>query len=41
MLQDRDPEKSNRVMEALLQMKKLDIERLEQAYSGRLEPAHR
>ena len=32
MLQDKDPEKSNRVMKALLQMKKLDIKRLKQAY---------
>ena len=34
MLQDEDPEKSERVMEAMLQMEKLDIERLEQAYAG-------
>jgi predicted 3-demethylubiquinone-9 3-methyltransferase (glyoxalase superfamily) len=33
MLQDKDPEKSKRVMEAMLQMKKIDIARLEQAYS--------
>ena len=33
-LQDKDPEKSERVMEAMLQMEKLDIERLEQAYAG-------
>jgi predicted 3-demethylubiquinone-9 3-methyltransferase (glyoxalase superfamily) len=33
LLQDKDPEKSNRVMEAMLQMKKIDIARLEQAYS--------
>jgi predicted 3-demethylubiquinone-9 3-methyltransferase (glyoxalase superfamily) len=32
MLQDKDPEKSQRVMKALLQMKKLDIKRLKQAY---------
>ena len=32
MLQDKDPEKSKRVMEALLQMKKLDIEMLKHAY---------
>ena len=32
MLQDKDPEKTNRVMRALLQMDKLDIQRLEQAY---------
>jgi len=41
MLQDQDAEKSKRVMEALLQMKKIDIARLEQAYSGRLEPVDR
>jgi predicted 3-demethylubiquinone-9 3-methyltransferase (glyoxalase superfamily) len=34
MLQDKDPEKSQRVMKALLQMHKLDIKRLEQAYRG-------
>jgi predicted 3-demethylubiquinone-9 3-methyltransferase (glyoxalase superfamily) len=32
MLQDRDSEKTNRVMKALLQMDKLDIKRLKQAY---------
>ncbi len=32
MLQDKDPEKSKRVTEALLQMKKLDIEMLKHAY---------
>ena len=32
MLQDPDPEKTNRVMQAVLQMKKLDLKRLEQAY---------
>jgi predicted 3-demethylubiquinone-9 3-methyltransferase (glyoxalase superfamily) len=32
MLQDKDPERSERVMQAVLQMKKLDIEKLEQAY---------
>lgn len=31
-LQDPDPEKTNRVMQAVLQMKKLDLKRLEQAY---------
>ena len=35
MLQDKDSKKSQRVMKALLQMKKLDIERLEQAYEQR------
>jgi predicted 3-demethylubiquinone-9 3-methyltransferase (glyoxalase superfamily) len=33
MLQDKDKQKSERVMKALLQMKKLDIKRLEQAYN--------
>ncbi|SRR5439155_25545556 len=32
MLQDKDPEKSQRVMKALLQMHKLDIKTLKQAY---------
>jgi predicted 3-demethylubiquinone-9 3-methyltransferase (glyoxalase superfamily) len=32
MLQDKDAEKSERVMKAMLQMKKLDIEGLRQAY---------
>ena len=34
MLQDKDAGKSQRVMKALLQMKKLDIKRLKQAYEG-------
>ena len=34
LLQDKDPEKAERVMGAMLQMEKLDIERLEQAYAG-------
>ncbi len=33
MMQDKDPEKSKRVMQAMLQMKKMDIARLEHAYS--------
>ena len=33
MLQDRDPEKAKRVMEAMLQMKKIDIAGLERAYN--------
>jgi predicted 3-demethylubiquinone-9 3-methyltransferase (glyoxalase superfamily) len=37
MLQDKDAEKSERVMRAMLQMKKLDIGALEQAYER--EPA--
>lgn len=32
MLRDKDPEKSNRVMQAMLQMGKIDIARLRQAY---------
>jgi predicted 3-demethylubiquinone-9 3-methyltransferase (glyoxalase superfamily) len=32
MLSDPDPEKSKRVMEAMLRMKKIDIKRLKQAY---------
>jgi len=34
-LQDEDAERSHRVMEAMLQMDELDIERLRQAYEGR------
>jgi len=32
MLGDKDPEKSKRVMQAMLQMDKIDIQRLKQAY---------
>jgi predicted 3-demethylubiquinone-9 3-methyltransferase (glyoxalase superfamily) len=32
MLGDKDPEKSKRVMQAMLQMDKIDIKRLQQAY---------
>jgi predicted 3-demethylubiquinone-9 3-methyltransferase (glyoxalase superfamily) len=32
MLQDKDPEKSKRVMQAMLQMTKIDINRLKQTY---------
>jgi predicted 3-demethylubiquinone-9 3-methyltransferase (glyoxalase superfamily) len=32
MLSDPDPAKAQRVMEAMLQMKKIDIRRLRQAY---------
>ena len=35
MLQDKDPEKSKRVMAAMLTMKKLDIRTLQNAYEGR------
>ena len=35
MLQDRDPQRANRVMQAMLKMKKLDIAQLKQAYDQR------
>jgi predicted 3-demethylubiquinone-9 3-methyltransferase (glyoxalase superfamily) len=35
MMTDKDAQKSGRVMQALMQMKKLDIEKLKQAYEGR------
>jgi predicted 3-demethylubiquinone-9 3-methyltransferase (glyoxalase superfamily) len=35
MLGDQDPEKAKRVMQAMLQMVKLDIARLQQAYDGK------
>ena len=34
MMSDKDPERSQRVMKAMLQMKKLDIAGLEEAYRG-------
>jgi predicted 3-demethylubiquinone-9 3-methyltransferase (glyoxalase superfamily) len=34
MMQDKDAEKSERVMKALLQMKKIDIQGLRKAYAG-------
>jgi predicted 3-demethylubiquinone-9 3-methyltransferase (glyoxalase superfamily) len=34
MLKDKDSEKSKRVMQALMQMKKIDVARLKQAYAG-------
>jgi predicted 3-demethylubiquinone-9 3-methyltransferase (glyoxalase superfamily) len=34
MISDPDSEKSGRVMEAMLQMKKIDIDALERAYAG-------
>jgi len=35
MIQDKDPVKSERVMKAIVQMKKIDIEALKRAYEGR------
>jgi predicted 3-demethylubiquinone-9 3-methyltransferase (glyoxalase superfamily) len=35
MLQDSDAERSQRVMKAMLQMKKIEIASLEEAYQGR------
>jgi predicted 3-demethylubiquinone-9 3-methyltransferase (glyoxalase superfamily) len=35
LVQDKDPEKSQRVMKAMLQMKKIDIKTLKQAYEGK------
>jgi predicted 3-demethylubiquinone-9 3-methyltransferase (glyoxalase superfamily) len=35
MLQDKDPKKSQRVMQAMMQMTKIDIALLEQAYDGK------
>jgi len=34
MLKEGDPEKANRVMQAVLQMKKIDIQTLQTAYKG-------
>ena len=34
LLGDEDPEKANRVMEAMLQMGKIDVERLRRAHAG-------
>ena len=34
MLQDKDRKRADRVMQAMLQMKKMDLEALEQAYAG-------
>jgi predicted 3-demethylubiquinone-9 3-methyltransferase (glyoxalase superfamily) len=39
MLQDKDPEKSRRVMAAMLEMKKIETKALRQAYEGRVDPA--
>lgn len=35
MMTDKDAQRSGRVMQTLMQMKKLDIEKLQQAYEGR------
>jgi predicted 3-demethylubiquinone-9 3-methyltransferase (glyoxalase superfamily) len=35
LLQDKDPEKSQRVMKAMLQMTKIDIKTLKDAYEGK------
>jgi len=35
LLQDKDPVKAKRVMEAMLQMDKIDIKTLKQAYEGK------
>ena len=35
LFQDKDPEKSKRVMQAMLKMTKLDIKTLQQAYEGK------
>src|SRR5713226_2964534 len=37
LLHDKDPEKSQRVMKAMLQMGKLDIQGLKRAHSGKQE----
>ncbi|PYX47547.1 MAG: hypothetical protein DMG79_13685 [Acidobacteria bacterium] len=37
LLHDTDPEKSHRVMKAMLQMDKIDIEGLKQAHAGKYE----
>jgi predicted 3-demethylubiquinone-9 3-methyltransferase (glyoxalase superfamily) len=34
MLRDKDPQKSSRVMQAMLQMEKIDIKKLKQAHEG-------
>ena len=37
MLRDKDAEKSGRVMKAMLQMKKIDVERLKEAYNQKTD----
>ena len=39
MLQDKDPEKSKRVMAAMLKMRKISVEGLKHAYEGRFDSA--
>ena len=39
LIRDPDPEKSQRVMAAMMQMGKIEIEPLERAYEGRGQPA--
>jgi predicted 3-demethylubiquinone-9 3-methyltransferase (glyoxalase superfamily) len=34
LISDPDPQKSGRVMEAMLKMKKIDIDQLKRAYAG-------
>jgi predicted 3-demethylubiquinone-9 3-methyltransferase (glyoxalase superfamily) len=34
MLHDKDPKKSERVMNAMMQMQKIDISKLKAAYAG-------
>jgi predicted 3-demethylubiquinone-9 3-methyltransferase (glyoxalase superfamily) len=41
LMGDPDPVKSNRVMEAMLQMQKIDIAALEKAHEGKLNPRGR
>jgi hypothetical protein len=38
MLNDKDDRKSQRVMQAMLQMRKIDIKMLEQAYKAKDQP---
>lgn len=35
LMKDKDPEKAKRVMDAMLQMKKIDVKKIEEAYEGR------
>jgi predicted 3-demethylubiquinone-9 3-methyltransferase (glyoxalase superfamily) len=35
LMSDKDPTKTQRVMQALMQMTKLDIQKLKQAYEGK------